>query len=126
MPYSKNQGRKEELIKNLQKVLSNGKLKIIEEGNGEFIDELSNAQRSDTGRIINSHSYHLSDCAQYFVDLMPEPLEDQTSMTRDEWILYQDDKRREAEYKAYQRKNKKPSKEQAYKILRSLQRGRRW
>jgi hypothetical protein len=126
MPYSKNQGRKEELIKNLQKVLSNGKLKIVENSNGEFIDELSNAQRSNTGRIINSHSYHLSDCAQYFVDLIPAPVEDESTMSRDEWILSQDDKRRAAEYKAYERQNKKKSKEQVFKILRRLQRGNRW
>jgi hypothetical protein len=128
VPFAKNQGRKEELIKNFQKFLSNGKLKIVEEACGEFIDELSNAQRNNTGKIINSHAYHLADCAHYFSDLIPKPTDDPVNLSRDEYILRQDDKRREAEAKEYNKYNKKKSKEQVHNILMNLQRGKgkRW
>jgi hypothetical protein len=126
VPYGKNQGRKEELIKTLQKNLSNGKLKVVEGRNAEFIDELSNAQRNESGKIINSHAYHLSDCAQYFNDLIPTPTEDPATMSRDEWILSQDDKRRAEEAKLQELQNKKKNPKQVHSILRGLQRGSRW
>jgi hypothetical protein len=125
-PYAKNQGRKEELIKNFQKNLSSGRLKIVEQGCGEFIDELSNAQRNDSGKIINSHAYHLADCANYFADLIPPPTDDPITMTHHEKILAEDDKRRDAEYKAYAKANKKKSSQQVRKTLLKLQKGRRW
>jgi len=127
VPYAKNQGRKEELIKNFQKLLSGGKLMLVEAGCTELIDELSNAQRNDSGKIINSHAYHLADCCHYFADMIPRPVNDQKSMTRDEWILSQDDVRRDKEAKAEERKNKRLSQEQVQRALLRMQgRGRRW
>lgn len=126
-PYAKNQGRKVELIKNFQSKLSSGRIKLVEDRCAEFIDELTNAQWNESGsRIVNAHSYHLADCGQYFVDLLPEPKDSESAMTRDEWILAQDDKRRAEEAKAYEKKNKKIEKAQAIKILKSLQKGARW
>jgi hypothetical protein len=126
VPYGKNQGRKEGLIKSLQRDLSSGKLKVVDNRCAEFIDELSNAQRNDSGKIINSHAYHLSDCAQYFADLIPEPTIDETTMSRDEWILSQDDKRRAQEAAIQEQQNKKKSQKDVRRILTGLQRGRRW
>ncbi len=126
VPYAKNRGRKEELIKNFQKLLSGGKLKIVETSCVELIDELSNAQRNDSGKIINSHAYHLADCCHYFADLIPKPEENPTAVTRDEWIIQQDNKRRKAEAEAYDRKNKKQSAKQVHDTLIKLQRGSRW
>ena len=125
VPYAKNQGRKEELIKNFQKHISNGKIKIVDTC-AEYIDELTNAQRNASGKIINSHAYHLVDCGNYFVDLIPEPEETMSSMSRDEWILSQDNKRRAAEAKEFEKKNRKYDKAQVHKIILDLQRGRRW
>jgi len=125
-PYAKNQGRKEELIKNYQKHLSNGKLKIVDVNCAELIDELTNAQRNASGKIINSHAYHLIDCGNYFADLIPPPEEDLRNMSRDEWIISQDNKRREAEAKEYHKKQKEYSKREVHKILTKLHRGRRW
>ena len=128
-PYAKNQGRKEELIKNFQKHLSSGKL-VIGESCTELIDELNNAQRNDSGRIINSHAYHLMDTCNYFADLIPKPEVDINSMSRDEWILTQDNKRREAEAKEYNKKQKKQSKAEVHKTIMKLYNkmpiGRRW
>jgi len=126
VPYAKNQGRKEEMIKNFQKQLSGGKLRIVEESCPELIDELNNMQRNANDKIINSHAYHLTDTCHYFADLVPEPVEDISSMSRDEWILKQDNKRRAAEAKEYDQKNKKKSKQQVHKIIMNLHRGRRW
>jgi len=126
VPYAKNQGRKEELIKQFQKELSSGRFKLIDGACVELIDELSNAQRNDSGKIINSHKYHLADCGNYFSDLVPEPVQDMTQMSRDQWILQQDDIRRAAEAKEYEKKNKKKSKQEVHKIIMQMQRGRRW
>lgn len=126
VPYAKNQGRKEELIKNFQKLLSSGKLKLLDSGCGELIDELSNAQRNASGKIINSHAYHLADCCHYFADLIPKPVDDVGNMSRDQWIIQQDNKRRAAEAKEYEKKNQKKSKQEVHKILMKLHRGSRW
>lgn len=125
-PYAKNQGRKEELIKNFQKLLSNGTLKLVESECSEYIDELSNAQRADSGRIVNSHAYHLADCGHYFADMIPKTTPLQHQMTRDAQLLAEDDKRRAAEAKQHEKKNKPKSKEQIHKMLVNLTRGRRW
>lgn len=125
MPFAKNQGRKEELIKNFQKLLSSGKLVLLENC-GELMDELSNAQRNASGKIINSHAYHLADTCHYFADLIPKPDKSTQPMGRDQWILEQDDKRRAAEAKEFEKKNKKRTKAEVHKIIMNLHRGQRW
>lgn len=72
VPYAKNDGRKTELIKNLQQALSSGKIKI-----GQwctvFIEEIQTCQWAEqTERIINASSYHTLDASQYFIDCMPK------------------------------------------------------
>ena len=51
-------------------------------------------------------------------------------MSRDEWILTQDNKRREAEAKEYNKKQKKQSKAEVHKTIMKLYNkmpiGRRW
>ncbi len=126
-PYAKNQGRKNELIKNFQSALSAGTIKLVENRCSEFIDELQNAQWNSAGsKIVNSHAYHLADCGQYFVDLIPKPVDSPIGKTRDEYILEQDDKRRAQEAVMYQKQQKKMSKKQSYQVLRRLQTGRRF
>ena len=70
-PYDKN-NRKHDLIKGLQKALSDGRIKI---GGwcSTFLDEIQSCQWSETtDRMINSSSFHTMDCAQYFVDMIPK------------------------------------------------------
>lgn len=70
-PYAKNNNRKEDLIKNLQSALSGGKIKIAPHCD-LFLEEIQSCQwRENSDKIINSSSYHVLDCAQYFVDCKP-------------------------------------------------------
>jgi phage terminase large subunit-like protein len=71
-PYKKTM-RKDELIKGLQAILAEGKLKIAPEC-VDFINEISTCQWSETspGRIVNGQSYHCLDAAQYGVDALPK------------------------------------------------------
>lgn len=73
-PQSKNAGRKEELIKNLQTALSSGTIKIAP-WLDDLINEFETCQWSETvaGKIVNSSSWHLLDSSQYFVDGKPRP-----------------------------------------------------
>lgn len=70
-PYSKTT-RKDELIKNLQRALSEGTIKIPPH-NELFRSEVQNCQWSEraVNKMVNSSSYHILDSAQYFVDCKP-------------------------------------------------------
>ncbi len=126
-PPNKNQGRKEELIKNFQKKLSGGQLKLVYGNCPDLIDELSQAQRNDSGKIINSHSYHLADCCHYFSDMIPKPEATPHQMGYYEQLRYEMDRQRAKEAKQYNLKNKKKSAEQVNKTLKRMQfRGPRW
>lgn len=67
--------RKGEMIKNLQTAITTGRI-----NSAPWCDilqkELETCQWSQTAndQIINHHSFHCLDTAQYFVDLMPKPL----------------------------------------------------
>lgn len=65
------QHRKKDLIVAVNEQLGNRIL--ISSECKSVIDELSSAQWSETSpdKIVNAHNYHLSDCVQYFVDMMP-------------------------------------------------------
>lgn len=65
------QGRKAEMIKGLQAALSTGKIAIAP-WCSDFVAEITSCQwANDSDKIVNSSSYHLLDCAQYFVDMKP-------------------------------------------------------
>lgn len=70
----KKDGRKDDLIKNLQTALSSGRIKLAPWCT-RILDELERAHwsNSDTGRskIVGGSKLHLCDTSQYFVDLMP-------------------------------------------------------
>jgi hypothetical protein len=70
--YKKHE-RKKELIKNLQKALSDGCIKVSPSAS-KLISELTTCQyREGTDdKIVNASSYHLLDTAQYFVDNIPK------------------------------------------------------
>jgi hypothetical protein len=70
----KKDGRKDDLIKNLQTALSSGRIKLAPWCT-RALDELERAHwsNSDTGKnkIVGGSKLHLGDCMQYFVDLIP-------------------------------------------------------
>lgn len=76
-------GRKEELIKNLQHALSSGTIKIASWCT-RFLDEVEGAQwaETETGkpRIVGASKLHLADTAQYFVDCKPPRLKEQLAL----------------------------------------------
>lgn len=95
-PHNKNQ-RKEELIKGLQYALSAGKIKIPPH-NTHFLEEIQSCQWSETtDRIVNSSSYHVMDCCQYFVDCKPPYDEKQRIMPWYEELRRGNHKRKEQE-----------------------------
>jgi phage terminase large subunit-like protein len=67
-------GRKAELIKNLQTLITTGRLKCAPWCD-VLLKEFETCQWSETSRehIVNSHSFHTIDSAQYFADLIPKP-----------------------------------------------------
>lgn len=72
----KKDGRKDELIKNLQAALSSGKIRLAPWCT-QLLSELEGAHWSEAdtnrSRIVGGSKLHLSDTAQYFVDLIPQP-----------------------------------------------------
>ncbi len=72
IPRKKTQ-RKNELIKNLQEAITQGKVKVAPWCQ-KLIDEFISCQWSESGdKIVNFRHYHLLDCLQYAVDCLPEP-----------------------------------------------------
>ena len=75
----KKDGRKNDMIKQLQHSLSSGKLRIAP-WCSRIIEELESAQwkASDSGtlKIQGANRYHLADTACYFNDLVPAPSKD--------------------------------------------------
>jgi hypothetical protein len=71
VPYAKNQGRKEELLTNFQRLL--GVKLLISPHCSEVIDELSDMQWSESkeATIVASHRYHLFDTCAYLADCLP-------------------------------------------------------
>ena len=67
------QGRKKELISQLNTALHQGRIKLTSEAR-DLAAEFSSAQWSETAedKIVNASSYHVADAAQYFVDSMPK------------------------------------------------------
>lgn len=90
----KKSDRKNELIKNLQTALTDGKIKISPWCT-LLIDEFVECHWSETaeGKIANSSKFHLLDCAQYFIDLKPKNDWVKPNQTFDQ-VLRQADKER--------------------------------
>lgn len=72
IPHKKT-SRKNELIKGLQQAISDGKLKVAPWCK-LAIDEFISCQWAESrDRIVGSQHYHVLDCLQYAVDVLPEP-----------------------------------------------------
>lgn len=91
---SKNDNRKEELLKNFQEAL--GKTIKIAPQCTDFIEELQECRWSDKaeGKIVNHSSYHIIDSAHYFVDIKPKMVEKQTYTSHDDWLYQANEKRK--------------------------------
>ena len=104
--------RKNELITQLNQALANGRIRLAPSV-VDLASELSTAQWSETveDKIINASSFHLADCAQYFVDMMPSYKEAAEANMTWETRLYLSNKRRIAA------EAQGPKKKQAFKIV---------
>ena len=94
-PFAKNNGRKTELIKNLQHALSSGRIRVANWCE-DLIEEFESCRWSERidGKIINSSRFHLLDTAQYFVDLIPKPEKQVITGTWDQWLYESNEKRK--------------------------------
>ncbi len=97
----KKKDRKHELIKNLQKALSDGRLKIAGQCR-RLINELTTCQWSETvdNRIVGASKYHLLDATQYDVDILPKfvpdlPVNNQSQF--DTWLRMSNIQRKQKE-----------------------------
>ena len=113
-PYKKTQ-RKPELIRGLQKALSDGTI-LITFDNELLIEELASCRWSESTeeRIVNSQHFHIIDSAQYFVDMRPkdQSIEEklQTHKTRDQLLYEQWQKERTAKHMKQTMQSKRRSK----------------
>jgi hypothetical protein len=87
--------RKTSLIAQLNQALASGRVRIAEPAQ-TLQEELSTAQWSEKveDKIVNSSSYHVADCAQYFVDSMPKFKELQHVELSHDTMLHLANKRR--------------------------------
>lgn len=121
VPFDKN-SRKMELIKGLQSALTHGKIRISPhcEGLIRELQECRWSENAENPRIVNASSYHLLDCAQYFVDCMPTgSLPGVSYSSMDDFIYQQNEKRMAKE------KEKKEAARNAPSLSRGRIRGKR-
>ncbi len=64
--------RKLELIAQTNQALASGRIRLTQ-SSGDLASEFSTCQWSEKAenKIVSASSYHLADCAQYFVDMLP-------------------------------------------------------
>lgn len=97
----KKDGRKEELIKNLQTALSSGKIKLAPWCTS-LLAELERAHWSESetnkARIVGGSKLHLADTAQYAVDMLPARLNDNTVYPWHEQLRRADHQLKQARY----------------------------
>ena len=95
----KKDGRKDELIKNLQTALSSGRIKIAPWCT-RLLSELEGAHWSEAdtnrSRIVGGSKLHLGDTMQYFVDLIPPPSSEHLSRPWHHELRDANEKRKEA------------------------------
>lgn len=94
----KKDGRKDELIKNLQTALSSGRIKLAPWCT-RLLEELERAHWSETdtnrSRIVGGSKLHLADTAQYFVDLIPPPSKEPLNVSWHEMLRRADHAQKE-------------------------------
>lgn len=98
--------RKKELIAQTNEALANGRIRLTTEV-PDLSAEFGTAQWSETveDKIINASHYHLADCAQYFVDMMPKAKEVHSQVyTFEQQLWIANKKRLEKEAKAKEKK----------------------
>jgi hypothetical protein len=115
-PWDKTR-RKGELIKNSQKLISEGKMLFSAGGgNSQLVEEIMTCRYSETqeDKIVHHQSYHILDAFQYLCDALPMDKDSLPSekKTIHQIILEEDDKRRVREASAIKKK-----KSNNYKII---------
>lgn len=95
---NKNHGRKDELIKQLQEAMGNTIFFAPHCDN--IITEIQDCRWADrgVGKIVNSSSYHLLDCAQYFADNIPATEKRIKYESQDQYLYEMNEKRKQANH----------------------------
>jgi hypothetical protein len=110
-PWNKTQ-RKDQLIKQLQIALSEGKI-LLTPGCELAIEEFDTCRHKEdeSGNIVNAQRFHILDTFQYFVDGKPKPTKEYVSTGFDlhQHILREDEKRRKQEFVKQQHREKRAS-----------------
>jgi phage terminase large subunit-like protein len=118
IPQKKTQ-RKKELITGLQEALHKGRLKVAPWCQ-KTKDEFMTCQWAESGdRIVNARSYHMLDCLQYAIDVLPEPVREVPAQT-----IYQ--MMRDKHYKRKEVEAQKAKKEATRSYARIQPRRSRW
>ena len=106
IPHKKTQ-RKKELITGLQQAIHEGSIKVAPWCQ-LTIDEFITCQWTESGdKIVNSRHFHILDCLQYAVDVLPAKMKLPPAQTIYQIMRQKDQKRRELEAtKASQAKNR--------------------
>jgi hypothetical protein len=116
--------RKKELITQLNEAL--GVRVRIMPNCRELIDELSSCQWSESvpDKIINAHQFHLADCAQYFVDMMPPFKETgEIAITHDEYLRRAN---KERLVKEWEKEHNPQTRRGGPRYMLVAKRGRKW
>lgn len=95
--YAKNNHMKMDLIKNVQEMLNNGRIKITTWAGDEIIQEFLSCQWSETkaDTIMFKSRFHILDTVQYFCYDIPKPLDTPVSLEWEAQIRFAHKKRQE-------------------------------
>jgi len=101
---SKNDNRKDELIKKFQEAL--GKQIRIAPHCTDLVEEIQECRWSDKAekKIVNHSKFHLIDSAQYFVDIKPKGEKKPVFSSHDDYIYQANEKRKLVKYKEEQKR----------------------
>lgn len=104
--YAKNAGLKMDLIKNVQEMFNNGRIKITTWAGDDIIQELLSCQWSETksDTILFKSRFHILDTVQYFCYDIPKPLDIPVHMEWEAQIRFAHKQRKEQELKASNKK----------------------
>jgi len=104
--YAKNNNLKMDLIKNVQEMLNNGRIKITTWAGDDIIQEFLSCQWSETkaDTILFKSRFHILDTVQYFCYDIPKPLDMPVSMEWEAQLRFAHKQRKAQEYQASNKK----------------------
>jgi phage terminase large subunit-like protein len=104
--YAKNNNLKMDLIKNVQEMFNNGRIKITTWAGDDIIQELLSCQWSETkaDTIMFKSRFHILDTVQYFCYDIPKPVDMPASMEWEAQLRFAHKQRKAQEYQAKDKK----------------------